>query len=117
MDRLFDIFESTEPLNPILTSFVTRTVGLLTARRSAEVKRWTPLSHGWWRCLKGLLSLQVLEYLSRKENFVDKALKHLNVTAVTDLFIRLITAHENDVFRYKMCEVSGTEDRFCQEHG
>ncbi|OQV24719.1 Serine/threonine-protein phosphatase 6 regulatory subunit 1 [Hypsibius exemplaris] len=82
LDCLLDIFDTTETLNPILTSFVTRTFGLLIARRPNEV----------------------LEYLSRKEAFLDMTLKHLNVTAVTDLFIRLITAHENDAFRYKMCE-------------
>lgn len=39
LDALFGFFDSSEALNPILTSFVTRTLGLLIARRPQEVTK------------------------------------------------------------------------------
>ncbi|XP_055331874.1 serine/threonine-protein phosphatase 6 regulatory subunit 3-like [Paramacrobiotus metropolitanus] len=82
LELLFGLFSTDQILNPILTSFVTRTLGLLISKKPIEV----------------------FTFLKQKEEFLDKSLKHLNVTAITDLYIRLITAHENDDFRYKMCE-------------
>lgn len=37
LDELFGLFASNEVLNPILTSFVTRTLGILICRKPAEV--------------------------------------------------------------------------------
>jgi hypothetical protein len=38
LDALFNIFDTSETLSPILTSFVSRTLGLLIARRPYEVR-------------------------------------------------------------------------------
>lgn len=58
-----------------------------------------------------------MEYLKRKNNLLDITLKHLNITAVTDLYIRLITAHDKDEFRYEMCEVCSRMAGFVLQYG
>ncbi|KAI1296809.1 Serine/threonine-protein phosphatase 6 regulatory subunit 3 [Halotydeus destructor] len=82
LDKLFGYLKTDEPLNPLLASFFSKTVGLLVVRRPSEV------------CLK---------YLRERGDFLDLTLKHIETSAIIDLYMKMIAATDemrNDVVQY-----------------
>ncbi|XP_067001625.1 serine/threonine-protein phosphatase 6 regulatory subunit 3 isoform X2 [Anabrus simplex] len=69
LGKLYAFLESDSPLNPLLASFFSKTIGVLVARKSE----------------------QVLEFLKSKENCISLLLKHLGTSAIMDLLLKLIT--------------------------
>merc|ERR1719410_2139251 len=69
LDKLYAFLESSPPLNPLLTSFFSKTFGILITRRPE----------------------QVIEYIKSKPKFTSLLLTHLATSAVMDLLLRLIT--------------------------
>ncbi|XP_043230200.1 serine/threonine-protein phosphatase 6 regulatory subunit 3-like isoform X2 [Amphibalanus amphitrite] len=73
LDRLCAPLHQPTPLNPLLASFLSRTLSLLLARRTD----------------------QVLEYLRSQEQFVDHILQHLATSAIMDLLCHLVSGIED----------------------
>ncbi|CAG2054647.1 unnamed protein product, partial [Timema podura] len=77
LGKLYAFLDSDKPLNPLLASFFSKTIGVLVARRSE----------------------QVLEFLKSKENFGQLLLKHLGTSAIMDLIFKLVTQVEGTDMR------------------
>lgn len=82
LDKLCLFLESNATLNPLLASFVSKILSLLTQKRTEPF----------------------LQYLQAKENFIDHVLKHIQTSAVADFVLKLITnvpqEHKNFVYEW-----------------
>ncbi|XP_054275975.1 serine/threonine-protein phosphatase 6 regulatory subunit 3-like [Macrosteles quadrilineatus] len=83
--KLYSFLETDPPLNPLLASFFSRTMGVLVARRTEQ---------NWYSYQ--FTCLQVLEFLKTKEGSVSMLLKHLGTSAIMDLTLKLVTQVEGD---------------------
>ncbi|XP_072164933.1 serine/threonine-protein phosphatase 6 regulatory subunit 3-like isoform X1 [Diadema setosum] len=75
--KLWSFLDKPAPLNPLLASFFSKTIGSLLSRKP-EV---------------------VVEYIKGKEDCIGVLLSHLEVSAVMDLILRLITCIESPEIR------------------
>lgn len=80
LDKLYAFLETSPPLNPLLTSFFSKTFGILITRRPEQ--NWYSYQY---------TCLQVIEYIKSKPKFTSLLLTHLATSAVMDLLLRLIT--------------------------
>lgn len=80
LGKLYAFLESDKPLNPLLASFFSKTIGVLIARKTEQ---------NWYSYQ--FTCLQVLEFLKSKENCISLLLKHLGTSAIMDLMLKLIT--------------------------
>jgi len=80
LDKLYAFLETSPPLNPLLTSFFSKTFGVLITRRPEQ--NWYSYQY---------TCLQVIEYIKSKPKFTSLLLTHLATSAVMDLLLRLIT--------------------------
>uniref|UniRef100_A0A8C5SZW2 Protein phosphatase 6 regulatory subunit 2 n=1 Tax=Laticauda laticaudata TaxID=8630 RepID=A0A8C5SZW2_LATLA len=71
-DVLYSFLDQEPPLNPLLASFFSKTIGSLIARKAE----------------------QVVSFLRKKTEFVDLVLKHLETSAMMDLLLRLVSCVE-----------------------
>lgn len=72
LETLYAFLEQPSPLNPLLASFFSKTVGNLITRKTE----------------------QVLGFLRRKEEFLSLVLKHIDTSAMMDVLLRLISCVE-----------------------
>ncbi|KAM5173083.1 serine/threonine-protein phosphatase 6 regulatory subunit 2 isoform 1-T2 [Mantella aurantiaca] len=72
LDILFDFLRQEPPLNPLLASFFSKTIGNLIARKTE----------------------QVIGFLRKKEQFLTLVLDHIGTSAMMDLLLRLISCVE-----------------------
>nr|XP_061812254.1 serine/threonine-protein phosphatase 6 regulatory subunit 2-like [Nerophis lumbriciformis] len=72
LESLYSFLEQPSPLNPLLSSFFSKTVGNLIARKTE----------------------QVIRFLRRKEEFLTLVLKHIDTSAMMDVLLRLISCVE-----------------------
>ncbi|XP_056131809.1 serine/threonine-protein phosphatase 6 regulatory subunit 2-like isoform X2 [Lampris incognitus] len=72
LEMLYHFLEEDPPLNPLLASFFSKTIGNLIARKTE----------------------QVISFLRKKEGFVGLVLKHIDASAMMDLLLRLISCVE-----------------------
>ncbi|XP_077451477.1 serine/threonine-protein phosphatase 6 regulatory subunit 2 isoform X2 [Stigmatopora argus] len=72
LESLYTFLEQPSPLNPLLSSFFSKTVGNLIARKTE----------------------QVIRFLRRKEEFLTLVLKHIDTSAMMDVLLRLISCVE-----------------------
>uniref|UniRef100_A0A4W5KIN3 Protein phosphatase 6, regulatory subunit 2b n=1 Tax=Hucho hucho TaxID=62062 RepID=A0A4W5KIN3_9TELE len=72
LDILYSFLEQPPPLNPLLASFFSKTIGNLITRKTE----------------------QVISFLRGKEGFLGLVLKHINTSAMMDLLLRLISCVE-----------------------
>ncbi|XP_062839547.1 serine/threonine-protein phosphatase 6 regulatory subunit 2 isoform X2 [Anolis carolinensis] len=77
---LYDFLDHEPPLNPLLASFFSKTIGNLIARKTE----------------------QVIAFLRKKEHFIDLVLKHINTSAMMDLLLRLISCVEPSQLRQEV---------------
>ncbi|XP_067325532.1 serine/threonine-protein phosphatase 6 regulatory subunit 2 isoform X1 [Anolis sagrei] len=77
---LYDFLDHEPPLNPLLASFFSKTIGNLIARKTE----------------------QVIAFLRRKEHFIDLVLKHINTSAMMDILLRLISCVEPSQLRHEV---------------
>lgn len=75
--KLYSFLEAEKPLNPLLASFFSKTMGILITRKT-EV---------------------ILEFLKTKEDFVTLLINHLSTSAIMDLLLRLVTCVESGKLR------------------
>lgn len=69
LNTIYNFLEQTPPLNPLLASFFSKTVGNLIARKTE----------------------QMIGFLKKKEDFIGQVLKHMDTSAMMDLVLRLIS--------------------------
>ncbi|XP_067276130.1 serine/threonine-protein phosphatase 6 regulatory subunit 2 isoform X1 [Pseudorasbora parva] len=69
LNTVYNFLEQTPPLNPLLASFFSKTVGNLIARKTE----------------------QMIGFLKKKEDFIGQVLKHMDTSAMMDLVLRLIS--------------------------
>ncbi|XP_034019221.1 serine/threonine-protein phosphatase 6 regulatory subunit 2-like isoform X2 [Thalassophryne amazonica] len=72
LEMLYHFLEQDPPLNPLLASFFSKTIGNLIARKTE----------------------QVISFLKKKEGFIGLVLKHIDASAMMDLLLRLISCVE-----------------------
>nr|XP_043876515.1 serine/threonine-protein phosphatase 6 regulatory subunit 2a isoform X3 [Solea senegalensis] len=72
LEMLYHFLEQDPPLNPLLASFFSKTIGNLIARKTE----------------------QVITFLKNKEGFIGLVLKHIDASAMMDLLLRLISCVE-----------------------
>ncbi|XP_076588645.1 serine/threonine-protein phosphatase 6 regulatory subunit 2 isoform X2 [Chaetodon auriga] len=72
LETLYAFLEQPSPLNPLLASFFSKTIGNLITRKTE----------------------QVLSFLRRKEGFLYLVLKHIDTSAMMDVLLRLISCVE-----------------------
>ncbi|XP_071649616.1 serine/threonine-protein phosphatase 6 regulatory subunit 3 isoform X2 [Temnothorax longispinosus] len=75
--KLYSFIDTDQPLNPLLASFFSKTIGVLVARKSD----------------------QVLEFLKSRQRCVDLLLQHLETSAIMDLVLKLVTQVEGSDMR------------------
>ncbi|XP_010010106.1 PREDICTED: serine/threonine-protein phosphatase 6 regulatory subunit 2 isoform X1 [Nestor notabilis] len=72
LNILYDFLDHEPPLNPLLASFFSKTIGNLIARKTE----------------------QVIAFLRKKDKFISLVLKHIDTSAMMDLLLRLISCVE-----------------------
>ncbi|XP_037623395.1 serine/threonine-protein phosphatase 6 regulatory subunit 2 isoform X2 [Sebastes umbrosus] len=72
LENLYAFLEQPSPLNPLLASFFSKTIGNLITRKTE----------------------QVISFLRRKEGFLSLVLKHIDTSAMMDVLLRLISCVE-----------------------
>ncbi|NXF96567.1 PP6R2 phosphatase, partial [Eubucco bourcierii] len=72
LNILYDFLDREPPLNPLLASFFSKTIGNLIARKTE----------------------QVIAFLRKKDKFISLVLKHIDTSAMMDLLLRLISCVE-----------------------
>ncbi|KAM4615400.1 serine/threonine-protein phosphatase 6 regulatory subunit 2a isoform 1-T1 [Polymixia lowei] len=72
LETLYHFLEQDPPLNPLLASFFSKTIGNLIARKTEHV----------------------ISFLRKKEAFIGLVLKHIDASAMMDLLLRLISCVE-----------------------
>lgn len=72
LEKLYRFLENEPPLNPLLASFFSKTIGNLIARKTD----------------------QVISFLRKKHNFISLVLNHIDASAMMDLLLRLISCVE-----------------------
>ncbi|NWW77676.1 PP6R2 phosphatase, partial [Climacteris rufus] len=77
LNILYDFLEHEPPLNPLLASFFSKTIGNLIARKTE----------------------QVISFLRKKDKFLSLVLKHIDTSAMMDLLLRLISCVEPAALR------------------
>uniref|UniRef100_A0A3B4A109 Uncharacterized protein n=1 Tax=Periophthalmus magnuspinnatus TaxID=409849 RepID=A0A3B4A109_9GOBI len=78
LEMLYRFLEQEPPLNPLLASFFSKTIGNLIARKTE----------------------QVISFLKKKEGFIGLVLKHIDASAMMDLLLRLISCVEPAALRH-----------------
>ncbi|XP_028287920.1 serine/threonine-protein phosphatase 6 regulatory subunit 2 isoform X2 [Parambassis ranga] len=79
LETLYAFLEQPSPLNPLLASFFSKTIGNLIARKTE----------------------QVISFLRRKEEFLSLVLKHIDTSAMMDVLLRLISCVEPPPLRFE----------------
>ncbi|MEQ2241281.1 Serine/threonine-protein phosphatase 6 regulatory subunit 2, partial [Ilyodon furcidens] len=77
---LYKFLDKDPPLNPLLASFFSKTIGNLIARKTE----------------------QVIAFLKKKEGFISLVLKHIDASAMMDLLLRLISCVEPATLRQEV---------------
>ncbi|XP_069384722.1 serine/threonine-protein phosphatase 6 regulatory subunit 2 isoform X1 [Paralichthys olivaceus] len=72
LETLYAFLEQPSPLNPLLASFFSKTIGNLITRKTE----------------------QVINFLRKKEGFLSLVLKHIDTSAMMDVLLRLISCVE-----------------------
>ncbi|XP_019721746.1 serine/threonine-protein phosphatase 6 regulatory subunit 2a isoform X2 [Hippocampus comes] len=80
LEMLYHFLEQDPPLNPLLASFFSKTIGNLIARKTEEV----------------------ITFLKKKEGFIGLVLKHIDASAMMDLLLRLISCVEPALLRQEV---------------
>nr|BAC38872.1 unnamed protein product [Mus musculus] len=84
LNLLYDFLDQEPPLNPLLASFFSKTIGNLIARKTE----------------------QVIMFLKKKEKFISQLLKHIGTSALMDLLLRLVSCVEPVGLRQEVLHVS-----------
>ncbi|XP_017753161.1 PREDICTED: serine/threonine-protein phosphatase 6 regulatory subunit 3 isoform X2 [Eufriesea mexicana] len=84
--KLYSFIDTDQPLNPLLASFFSKTIGVLIGRKA--VQNWYSYQ---FTCL------QLLEFLKSRQTCVDLLLQHLETSAIMDLVLKLVSQIEGNM--------------------
>ncbi|XP_024944223.1 serine/threonine-protein phosphatase 6 regulatory subunit 3 isoform X2 [Cephus cinctus] len=99
LSKLYAFIDTDEPLNPLLASFFSKTIGVLVARKSDQ---------NWYSYQ--FTCLQVLEFLKSRQRCVDLLLRHLETSAIMDLILKLVTQVEGNDMRQNILTWLDSQD-------
>lgn len=130
LEVLYHFLEQDPPLNPLLASFFSKTIGNLIARKTEQVRCQNHDLGQSFAFLKKNGQLiytldntmylgfptrddetflfQVISFLKKKEGFICLVLKHIDASAMMDLLLRLISCVEPASLRQEVLLVSNT---------
>uniref|UniRef100_A0A2R5LKL2 Putative sap family cell cycle dependent phosphatase-associated protein n=1 Tax=Ornithodoros turicata TaxID=34597 RepID=A0A2R5LKL2_9ACAR len=77
MNRLMAYLDTDPPLNPLLASFFSKTMGVLVMRKTEAM----------------------FQFCKSRENFVPLLLKHIDTSAIMDLLLKFVTSVDNQELR------------------
>ena len=83
LNKLYNFIETENQLNPLLASFFSKTMSLLSIKRTAAL----------------------FKFLQTKENFVQSVLYHIQTSAIMDFLLKLVTVEDADT-RSEIVKVS-----------
>lgn len=86
LEKLYSFIDTDQPLNPLLASFFSKTIGVLIGRK--PVQNWYSYQ---FTCL------QLLEFLKSRQTCVDLLLQHLETSAIMDLVLKLVSQVEGNM--------------------
>uniref|UniRef100_A0A3Q2Y778 Protein phosphatase 6, regulatory subunit 3 n=1 Tax=Hippocampus comes TaxID=109280 RepID=A0A3Q2Y778_HIPCM len=75
--KLYGFLQNQPPLNPLLASFFSKVLSILIGRKPE----------------------QIVEFLRKREDFVDLMIKHIGTSAIMDLLLRMLTCIEPQLLR------------------
>uniref|UniRef100_A0A8B9JEV1 Protein phosphatase 6, regulatory subunit 3 n=1 Tax=Astyanax mexicanus TaxID=7994 RepID=A0A8B9JEV1_ASTMX len=75
--KLYSFLQNEPPLNPLLASFFSKVLSILIGRKPE----------------------QIVEFLRKREDFVDLMIKHIGTSAIMDLLLRMLTCIEPQQLR------------------
>uniref|UniRef100_A0A4W5MIJ2 Protein phosphatase 6, regulatory subunit 3 n=1 Tax=Hucho hucho TaxID=62062 RepID=A0A4W5MIJ2_9TELE len=75
--KLYGFLQNESPLNPLLASFFSKVLSILIGRKPE----------------------QIVEFLRKREDFVDLMIKHIGTSAIMDLLLRMLTCVEPQQLR------------------
>lgn len=119
LEKLFSFLEQEPPLNPLLTSFFSKTFGNLIVKKAEQVSSPSNTSafKAFCQLLRGIeyfqnwfsyqcVCVQVLEFIKLRERFLDTIFKHIGTPAIMDLLFQIITNVEGDEMKSNLFDVS-----------
>ncbi|XP_010779606.1 serine/threonine-protein phosphatase 6 regulatory subunit 3-B-like [Notothenia coriiceps] len=75
--KLYSFLQNEPPLNPLLASFFSKVLSILIGRKPE----------------------QIVDFLRKREDFVDLMIKHIGTSAIMDLLLRMLTCIEPQQLR------------------
>lgn len=84
LNKLYSFIETENQLNPLLASFFSKTMSLLSIKRTGPV----------------------FKFLQTKDNFVQSVLYHIQTSAIMDFLLKLVTVEDIDL-RSEIVKVRG----------
>ncbi|XP_017892342.1 serine/threonine-protein phosphatase 6 regulatory subunit 3 isoform X2 [Ceratina calcarata] len=84
--KLYSFIDTDQPLNPLLASFFSKTIGVLIGHKT--VQNWYSYQ---FTCL------QLLAFLKSRQTCVDLLLRHLETSAIMDLVLKLVSQVEGNM--------------------
>lgn len=80
LSKLYDFLKQDPPLNPLLSSYFSRTFSSMILRKPEQ--NWFS-----YKCI----CHEVLEFIKTKDDFFDSILKHIDMPVIMDLLFQIIT--------------------------